>query len=150
MAAVDLECCGSMGRSQSERNADVVFQATSSSDFSCVPREQHPKLEDATCEIRLLLLPDHAKSRDFILSAYNINDLPDYCALSYCWGTEEASEEITINGIVFRVTPCLRHGLDQLCIAATPKLVWIDAICINQDDLFERNHQVMIMARIYS
>jgi hypothetical protein len=28
--------------------------------------------------------------------------------------------------------------------------IWIDAICINQDDIFERNSQVMVMGRIYS
>lgn len=31
----------------------------------------------------------------------------------------------------------------------TPTLLWIDAICINQQDILERNQQVNLMATIY-
>lgn len=34
--------------------------------------------------------------------------------------------------------------------ADSARTIWVDAICINQDDVNERNHQVHIMENIYS
>ena len=76
-----------------------------------------------------------------------------YTCLSYEWKQADDLRSITINGGSFQVRPNLygfllamrerlNHGLD------TPDL-WIDAICINQSKLDERNHQVQIMAEIY-
>jgi hypothetical protein len=38
---------------------------------------------------------------------------------------------------------------DQSVREGASKMVWADAICINQEDVIERNHQVQLMKEIY-
>lgn len=75
-----------------------------------------------------------------------------YVALSYVWGTDDAKKTILLNGKVFRVRPNLYsflHHVSKLR-SLTDELYWIDAICINQYDLNERNGHVRHMGSIYS
>lgn len=79
-----------------------------------------------------------------------------YKALSYTWGEpnlDGSSNSILITGSSLRVTENLDHALRQLRneINSTelPSYWWIDAICINQGDVEERNSQVALMRRIY-
>lgn len=52
---------------------------------------------------------------------------------------------------VVRVTPHLKLGLTKLAaISELSTWFWIDQICINQDDIGERSHQVQLMPQIYS
>jgi len=73
---------------------------------------------------------------------------PDYECLSYTWGTAPATKIITINGQPFPVRENLFQALVQLR-QNTTRSIWIDAICINQKDISERNAQVSLMATIY-
>lgn len=77
-----------------------------------------------------------------------------YEALSYHWGSGEASFKIKIytEGFpgTFRVRPNLHAALNQLRLPDRPRRLWIDAICINQDDSDEKNAQVSLMAAVYS
>lgn len=77
-----------------------------------------------------------------------------YEALSYHWGSEEASFKIKIytEGFpgVFSVRPNLHAALNQLRLPDRPRRLWIDAICINQGDNDEKNAQVSLMADVYS
>lgn len=73
-----------------------------------------------------------------------------YEALSYCWGNEVASRSIVINGDEFMVRENLFGALQRLRLARSTRLIWIDAICINQADTDERNSQVSQMRHIYS
>ncbi|KAK8122722.1 Heterokaryon incompatibility protein [Apiospora sp. TS-2023a] len=78
-----------------------------------------------------------------------------YAALSYVWGKDTSHEmvEIKINGAPFLITRNLHTGLGRLLrsvgFAVAPWL-WIDAICINQADDFEKSWQVSQMGGIYS
>lgn len=76
----------------------------------------------------------------------------DYVALSYTWGKEDATEEIIVNGVPVKIRPNLESALralrDKAPIRAGMK-IWIDALCINQDDTDERNAQVPRMREIY-
>lgn len=49
----------------------------------------------------------------------------------------------------FKISINLLHALGHLRHPTEPKMIWIDAICINQRDILERNHQVDIMKEIY-
>jgi Heterokaryon incompatibility protein (HET) len=72
-----------------------------------------------------------------------------YQALSYNWG-EDKKMDIVINGKIFQVRENLYHFLDEC--QRTPLIynyVWIDQICINQETVCERNHQVQLMGRIF-
>ena len=77
---------------------------------------------------------------------------PPYEALSYEWGDPPTIHTITVNNTPVPVTDNLFHALSHLRPppTGTPRTLWIDAICINQDDLSERNHQVQQMTMVYS
>ncbi|KAL9108153.1 MAG: hypothetical protein Q9227_007007 [Pyrenula ochraceoflavens] len=75
-----------------------------------------------------------------------------YYALSYEWGTKHDLLEIEVNGCRLSVRQNLWRYLDMA--RQTPKLcttaLWVDAICINQDNIQERNEQVAVMGEIYA
>ena len=81
---------------------------------------------------------------------------PNYEALSYHWGEGEPTEEIILNTKEkefpdpFMVRPNLASALKQLRYRDRSRYLWIDAICINQDDNSERNVQVALMDGVYS
>ena len=78
----------------------------------------------------------------------------DYIALSYVWGNPGERRDIRLDGHQFSVTLNLYYALlhlrDSLEVRRMGLSVWIDAICINQDDLDERGAQVKKMNIIYS
>ncbi|OAK94991.1 HET-domain-containing protein, partial [Phaeosphaeriaceae sp. SRC1lsM3a] len=74
-----------------------------------------------------------------------------YEALSYVWGTALATQAIIVNDthdliINENLDIVLRH----LRLLNRVRILWIDAICINQSDLEERTQQVQMMGLIYS
>jgi hypothetical protein len=77
-----------------------------------------------------------------------------YSALSYTWGDELAEIPITVNESTFLVTPNLAAALEGLRnnakFGGKSRTLWIDAICINQADVNEKNHQVAQMQEIYA
>lgn len=77
-------------------------------------------------------------------------------ALSYTWGDASKKVNITLDGHQFPVTENLFAALKNVRNsnkAAAGKVTvsgwWIDAICINQEDILERNSQVAMMTMIY-
>ncbi|KAI0509646.1 heterokaryon incompatibility protein-domain-containing protein [Xylaria bambusicola] len=86
---------------------------------------------------------------DVSLSTVNLMSLPTYEALSYCWGNASDQGLIWCNGKPFPVTRNLESALRRLRQSRGNRLLWIDAICINQDDLAERAYQVNLMRHIY-
>lgn len=77
----------------------------------------------------------------------------DYMALSYVWGDPSKKKEIFVNGRSVQVTANLEAALQAL--RDFPRIIqgfrlWIDALCINQDDLVERSVQVGNMRNIYA
>ncbi|KAK5132720.1 hypothetical protein LTR08_008686 [Meristemomyces frigidus] len=74
----------------------------------------------------------------------------EYRCLSYCWETAVRDAAILCNGFRMPVTRNLLIAMQSLRKPTTDLLIWIDQICINQDDLEERSHQVSIMKYIFS
>ena len=70
-------------------------------------------------------------------------------ALSYMWGTQERDKVISINQKPFHVRPNLWSCLKRMQGSQSSTEIWIDAICVNQDDVEERNQQVLLMCKIY-
>lgn len=76
---------------------------------------------------------------------------PQYRALSYTWGKDEAVYELHMpHGRVIKIRENLRTALLALRDASSSCWLWIDAVCIDQESNLERNHQVRLMAEIYS
>ena len=74
---------------------------------------------------------------------------PDYEALSYVWGDRESPKTISIDGCVQEVTENLEAALQQLRLSDAPRRLWVDALCINQEDSKEKSHQIQKMRHIY-
>ncbi|KAK4163558.1 ankyrin repeat-containing domain protein [Cladorrhinum sp. PSN259] len=74
-----------------------------------------------------------------------------YEALSYFWGLEKSKEPIWIDGHQFSVGANLYSALSHLRDRFVERILWVDAICINQEDKTgEKEQQVQSMAKIYS
>jgi hypothetical protein len=76
--------------------------------------------------------------------------MPFFEAISYVWGSDERKNDIRCNGAMVKITDNLRDALMQQRRVDNPRTLWADSICINQDDMAERGHQVLLMGKIYS
>ncbi|EMC98427.1 hypothetical protein BAUCODRAFT_32462 [Baudoinia panamericana UAMH 10762] len=74
----------------------------------------------------------------------------EYACLSYCWETVERTTAILCDGYRFPITKNLLMALQKVRKPTIGIHIWIDQICINQDDYQERAHQVSIMKYIFS
>ena len=72
-----------------------------------------------------------------------------YTALSYVWGNPALVKPMTCNRKPFATTVNLDLALRRIRRLDMALLLWVDQICINQDDLQEKNQQVAIMDTIY-
>lgn len=77
-------------------------------------------------------------------------DCPSYTALSYMWDHTSPQDVIELNGIPFPVGHSLWTFLNRMRLHKLFATYWIDAICIDQSNVQERNHQVQMMKYIYS
>ena len=109
-------------------------------------------------EIRLvILLPGalHDPIRCEITHV-NLEDNPEYDAVSYTWADEDGDDSLSrniniSNGLCFvPVTINCEATLRQLRQPGSRRKLWIDALCIDQSNVSERNHQVGIMDSIYT
>lgn len=70
--------------------------------------------------------------------------------MSYVWGNPSETKPIILDGEPFDVTVNLEAGLRAMRKQSNRYVLWIDAICINQKDVQEKNVQVPQMGRLYS
>jgi hypothetical protein len=84
------------------------------------------------------------------LSTFALTEAPPYEALSYVWGHSGDHKPIEVNNNTVLVTTNLRAALARVRYADRPRVVWADAICINQRNIKERGHHVGFMGAIYS
>jgi hypothetical protein len=73
-----------------------------------------------------------------------------YEALSYTWGPSEPRSTLRLNGSIFEISPNLNLALRRLRSPSNRRVLWIDAICINQEDVRERTQQVNMMCEVYA
>jgi hypothetical protein len=83
-----------------------------------------------------------------------LDKAPIYEALSYTWGEpDEFGHQIWVNDDPMNVRVNLWNALQAIisysAIHGEARAIWIDALCINQSDVMERNHQVGLMRDIY-
>jgi hypothetical protein len=84
-----------------------------------------------------------------VLSTVSLSNHPCYEALSYTWGTDEKIHEMFHEAELVRITPNLSAAFRRLRCPHEPHALWVDAICINQDDFAERSQQVKIVGSIF-
>ncbi|KAL8363002.1 hypothetical protein RB601_009006 [Gaeumannomyces tritici] len=89
------------------------------------------------------------------LGTFPLDDCPEYEAMSYAWGGEngDSTKRCPIYiGPYWDVLVQTQNCSDMLRHIRPLRgfrLVWVDAICINQEDDSERSSQIACMARIY-
>ena len=91
------------------------------------------------------------------LSTVSLASKPPYDALSYVWGapaevvSSANSSCIVLEGHVVPVTTNLYMALQRLRpgVSDDPVVLWVDAVCIDQNNTHERSEQVALMQEIY-
>ncbi|KAK3321363.1 heterokaryon incompatibility protein-domain-containing protein [Cercophora scortea] len=93
-------------------------------------------------------------SRDDVLSGslrtVDLKTNPDYDAVSYVWGDPRPCFDLVIDGQLLQIGESLGKALIAMRQHYESRILWVDAICINQQDVAERGHQVRLMANIFS
>ncbi|KAK3698895.1 hypothetical protein LTR37_016772 [Vermiconidia calcicola] len=117
--------------------------------------EPYQRLNTSKREIRLLkLLPAESNDDSPIQCQISVHRLDldvKYDALSYCWGDPSNPPIIYLNDRRLPVTRNLYEALQSLRERhVVPGWLWVNAICINQASIPERNYQVPLMNDIYS
>lgn len=122
---------------------------------------QYPPLDEEAKEIRLLTLLPAKFGSEVRVTIRNVqlheNNIPQYEALSYVWGSMENPVSIQVNPDfessgskpTLLVTQNLAAALPHLRYEAEPRVLWIDATCVDQRNLKERSRQVERMSDIY-
>lgn len=102
-------------------------------------------------KIRLIeLLPGTTEPPTCRIDIFSLDDdAPIYEALSYTWGAAVKTERLYCQQGYLDVTNNLHSAFFRLRRKNSSRLLWVDAICVNQDDLAERGQQVQLMQRIY-
>ncbi|TKA63465.1 hypothetical protein B0A55_09737 [Friedmanniomyces simplex] len=112
----------------------------------------YPRRLDADSrEIRTLTLASH-DANGLVACCLNTVRLDEasYTALSYVWGDPTATKPILVDGGKFQATVNLELALRNLSNDFVGKALWVDAVCINQQDVAEKNQQVPLMGELYS
>ena len=110
-------------------------------------------LDSTRDEFRLLRLQPSDNLEDIItcqLFTVSLFENPSYTTLSYEWGDKNVTEPMLVNETEVQVTCNLHAALRRIRQAHPEAIIWVDVVCINQNDVAERNTQVAMMGRLYS
>ncbi|KAF7536165.1 hypothetical protein G7054_g4760 [Neopestalotiopsis clavispora] len=115
-------------------------------------RYKYIPLDPICDEIRLIVL-EPANSRDdpirMTMCHEPICSNVRYYCLSYTWGSSTETVDCYMSGQMISIRDTLRECLVNLRRKEHIIVLWVDAICINQDDVAERNRQVPRMGEIF-
>jgi hypothetical protein len=103
-----------------------------------------------TPQIRLLKIDSSPGVQiDCTFTTFDLDAAPQYKALSYEWGPKPSTHAITIARLQTNIRSNLWNFLTKLKAHGYHDYLWCDAICIDQGNNLERNHQVQLMSQIY-
>lgn len=119
-----------------------------------LPGYRYKPLSSSRPEIRLVTLLPGSWNDGICCTLRHVyldND-PFYEALSYMWGDANDTRPIRLDGRPIQITKNLEIALHYLRPqqGQSTRVVWVDALCINQNDLRERSQQVVRMRRIFT
>lgn len=85
------------------------------------------------------------------ITTWPVDSLPSlaYYAISYAWGDSKSSKTILINDKPFQVGTSCELVLKQVHRYEKSRYYWIDALCIDQNNIDEKSKQVAMMGNIY-
>ena len=108
-------------------------------------------------QIRILVIKPGVPASELhcALEHVNLQDSPNYEAVSYTWaddhGDDSLSHRLRCEGDAryISITKNCKSVLRRLRKPDVEHRIWVDAVCIDQTNVKERNHQVQNMAAIY-
>ncbi|KAL1857040.1 hypothetical protein Daus18300_010488 [Diaporthe australafricana] len=95
---------------------------------------------------------------DLLIQSFTAQSPPTYEALSYVWGSTELFEVIYVgkpneqrpaDKAALPVTRSLKAALQHLRYPDQERIMWIDAICIDQSNNIEKGPQVAMMGKLF-
>lgn len=104
--------------------------------------------------IRRLILEPASDPRDPLIGRLEIIELKDaperhpFEAVSYAWGPKN-TDKIMIDGRPLAINAGSSEALRQVRKPDRRRALWVDEICIYQDDAKEKAHQVLHMGEVY-
>ncbi|KAL1603456.1 hypothetical protein SLS60_005043 [Paraconiothyrium brasiliense] len=103
--------------------------------------------------LRISPAPSDTDKTDLLdcdIQVVSLNNLPEYETLSYVWGSEADRVPILVSGHRIEIPRSLSGALRQLQLPDRDRLLWVDQICIDQQNLEEKADQVRLMSVIYT
>lgn len=116
------------------------------------PPPLYSSLDSQAAQIRVLgILPGRWDEQlSGVLRVVSLNDKPMYEAISYTWGLSTENNTIKINNTHdVKITDNLFRALKRLRQQIGKRTLWIDALCIDQNNKEERAQQVSLMGVVY-
>ena len=110
-------------------------------------------LSSSSKEFRLITV-SAGEGDDSLMCTLSHEDLgtcppPTYETISYCWGDASIRDILTLNDIPISVPASTAAALRRVRLSDEARVVWLDAVCIDQSSVDERSQQVGIMGDIY-
>ncbi|RBR13500.1 uncharacterized protein FIESC28_08128 [Fusarium coffeatum] len=93
--------------------------------------------------------PDLKYKAKWAISSADYSEPVFFTALSYTWGPNVFDSIIECDGFVKKITKSLDSAIRQFRHPDDSIMMWIDQICINQDDNIEKAQQIPLMSKIY-
>jgi len=85
------------------------------------------------------------------LQHVSVKSCGHYYALSYIWGEDYVDvQPVLVDGEPVKITKNLESFLQHARVSFSGTMLWIDALCVDQQSIEERNHQVLLMRKIYA
>lgn len=115
-------------------------------------RYRHFPLADAKRQIRLLRLHGGLGNVQGTLINVPLDNAMSYEAISWAWDTpaEQGTNTLLIEGMELGISPNMYRILSLLVPIRGTRLLWIDAICIDQTSRAEKQDQIPLMTEIYA
>jgi hypothetical protein len=126
-----------------------------------------PDLPDPTKYVRLLCPVPHNGNQlplRFDIVTFHIDECPQYATLSYTWQNpffeehpshtsdrlwSNPSATIYCNNAAVSILPNLHKALKQVVVAKYMQHLYVDALCINQDDIREKAAQISLLHKVF-
>src|SRR6266487_217939 len=112
----------------------------------------YQQLRDPSKDIRLLQLrrkPQRVEYKLIVEPCGPTSSVP-YEAISYRWDSPNRTQTVEVDGAQLSVTSAVYSILHELSPSSGTRHIWIDSVCINQEDTAEKEKQIPLMTRIYS
>ncbi|KAK0112373.1 hypothetical protein ONS96_001616 [Cadophora gregata f. sp. sojae] len=118
-----------------------------------MPPHRYLPLDYVANETRIITLLSAPNYEDPLVGLIGYNPMHNqvsFNCLSYTWGTEEPTEVLELSGQKFLIRKNLDAFLRTMRNSGGPYIrFWIDAVCIDQTSVSERNRQLPRIIEVY-